>query len=137
MDPKDIEEMQASFASIYGRKAEFADRFYVHLFARMPEAEAMFVGDFAKQKEMFAAMLTYCLKGISDHKSLVHAGDALAKTHARFDLGAREAELAIDAMMAAFDDVLGGDLAPTQREVWRLAITRIAGLVLTDTSQEH
>jgi hypothetical protein len=60
MDPKDIEEMQAGFAAIYGRKAEFADRFYVHLFARMPEAEAMFVGDFTKQKEMFASMLTYC-----------------------------------------------------------------------------
>ncbi|WP_278922759.1 MULTISPECIES: globin domain-containing protein [Pseudophaeobacter] len=137
MDPKDIEEMQAGFAAIYGRKAEFADRFYVHLFARMPEAEAMFVGDFTKQKEMFASMLTYCLKGVSDHKSLIHAGDTLAKTHARFDLGTREAELAIDAMMAAFDDVLGGDLAPSQREVWRAAITRITGLVLADRSLEH
>jgi len=107
MKSLDIDLVQSSFAAIYARKAEIAERFYIHLFVLMPEAKAMFGDEFSKQKEMFASMLTYCIKGLADQSSLGHASSNLAKTHARFNLGTREADIAGNALMAALEDVMG------------------------------
>lgn len=128
MEARDIEEMRSSFTRIYARKAELAERFYVHLFALLPEVEPLFGDDFSKQKEMFASMLTYCLKGVANNQSLIHTADTLARTHARYHLGSRETALAGQAVMAALEDVLGSDLTPEQSAVWERAIADVMQL---------
>lgn len=130
MEAKDIEVMQASFATIYARKAELAERFYVHLFDLLPEVEPLFDNDFAKQKEMFASMLTYCLKGVANNQSLSHTGVTLAKTHARYGLGAHETKMAGKAVMGALQDVLGDDFSPEQCAVWGQAVQSVMQLIL-------
>lgn len=132
MEAKDVEEMQSSFSKIYARKAELAERFYVHLFVLLPEVEHLFGNDFSKQKEMFASMLTYCLKGVTNNQSMIHTGISLAKTHARYRLGPREIELAGKAVIAALQDVLGDDLTQAQGEVWEQAITGVMQLLLSE-----
>jgi hemoglobin-like flavoprotein len=132
MDASDIQEMQASFSKIYAKKAELAERFYVHLFTLLPEVEPLFDNDFAKQKEMFASMLTYCLKGVAHNKSLTHTGTTLAKTHARYGLGPRETEMAGRAVMAALQDVLGDELTSEQRDIWEEAVRGVMQLILAD-----
>lgn len=129
MEAQDIEVMQSSFAKIYARKAELAERFYAHLFALLPEVEQLFDGDFAKQKEMFASMLTYCLKGVANNQSMAHTGASLAKTHARYGLGAQETEMAGRAVMAALQDVLGDELSPEQVAVWKQAVQGVMQLI--------
>jgi hemoglobin-like flavoprotein len=129
MEGKDVKEMQSSFSKVYARKAQLTDRFYLHLFALLPEVETLFGGDFSKQKEMFAAMLTYCLKGVVNNQSLTLAGESLARTHGRYCLGPRETEIAGRAMMAALEDVLGPDLTPEQRVVWEQAIASVMQLL--------
>ncbi|MEP2715095.1 globin domain-containing protein [Pseudophaeobacter sp.] len=137
MESMDVKEMQSSFSEIYAKKAELAERFYVHLFDQMPEIEALFSDDFAKQKEMFASMLTYCLRGAVDNRSLIHAGDTLAKTHAQYNLGPREAEMAGKAVMAALVDVLGDDLSAAQAIVWQQAIARVMRMFLQGEEAEQ
>lgn len=136
MKATDIDLVQASFAAIYARKAEVAERFYIHLFSLMPEVEALFGRDFSKQKEMFASMLTYCIKGLADRNSLDLAGDGLAKTHARLRLGARETEIAGRAVMAALEDVMGETLNVEQRAAWQRAITRVMQMMDTSRSTQ-
>lgn len=133
MEGKDVKEMQSSFSKVYARKAQLTDRFYLHLFALLPEVETLFGGDFSKQKEMFAAMLTYCLKGVANSQSLPQARAGLVKVHARFNLGPREMELAGKAVMAALEDVLGNDLSTKQREIWEQAISGVMQLLLAET----
>ncbi|OIQ40331.1 MAG: hypothetical protein BM558_11495 [Roseobacter sp. MedPE-SW] len=136
MDPNDVDEMRSSFSTIFARKAELAERFYSHLFVHLPEVEELFGDDFSKQKEMFASMLTYCLKGVANSQSMPHAQAGLIKIHARFNLGSREMELAGKAVMAALEDVLGNDLSPKQRAVWEQAISGVMQLLLTETEAE-
>jgi|GEM_PF-1404074 len=133
MDPRDVDEMRSSFPTIFARKAELADRFYSHLFVHLPEVESLFGDDFSKQKEMFAAMLTYCLKGVANSQSLPQARAGLVRVHARFNLGPREMELAGKAVMAALEDVLGNDLSTKQREIWEQAISGVMKLLLAET----
>lgn len=131
MKAKDVELVESSFAAVYGRKAELTERFYIHLFTFMPEAEQMFGNDFSKQKEMFATMLTYCIKGLVDQRSLHLAGESLAKTHLRLQLGAREADIAGRAVMTALEDVMGAALSCEQKAAWQRAINRVMHLVVS------
>lgn len=130
----DIDLVESSFAAVYARKAELAERFYVHLFSLMPEAEALFGDDFSKQKEMFATMLTYCIKGLVARSSLGHAGTSLAKTHARLNLGPRETDIAGRAVMAALEDVMAENLTDEQRAAWQRAISRVLRMMVPEPS---
>jgi len=136
MEGNDVKEMQSSFSLIYARKAELAERFYVHLFELLPEVERLFGGDFAKQKEMFSAMLTYCLKGVANNQSMTHARDSLSLTHGRYNLGRQETALAGKAVMAALEDVLGNDLTREQVSVWEQAIAGVMDLLHAEPELE-
>lgn len=130
MEKSDIEELQSSFSTVFAHKGELAEQFYRHLFAKMPEVEAWFGDDFPKQKEMFAAMLTSCLKGMVSNQDLHEVGDKLTRVHSEFNLGPREMELAAQALMAALRDVLGKDLSPQQNAAWKRAADRVMGIMM-------
>ncbi|KIC24806.1 MULTISPECIES: globin domain-containing protein [unclassified Leisingera] len=127
MGPQEIQHVQQSFAGIFARKADLAERFYVHLFTRLPEARGMFRGNFVKQKTMLTAMITSCVRNLDDPRTLEDIGVQLAQEHAHLDLGPREAEAAKRALIAALRDVLGAELDPETEFAWASAISRVAG----------
>lgn len=129
METQDIDELQSSFSTVFAHKADLAERFYHHLFILLPEVKPLFGTDFLKQKEMFASMLTSCLKGMVSKQNLSHVGETLARVHAEFALGPKETDLAGKAMMAAFKDILGQDLTPAQSEAWQKAADRVMGMM--------
>ena len=127
MQPHEIQNVQQSFADIYVRKADLAERFYVHLFNCLPESRAMFRSNFVKQKTMLTTMIASCVRNLDDPRMLEEVGDQMAKAHAHLNLGPREAEAAKRALIAALRDVLGAELNPETEMAWAKAITQVAG----------
>lgn len=134
MKTTDIELVQSSFAAIYARKAELADRFYFHLFSQAPDVEHLFGSNFSKQKEMFASMLTYCIKGLTDQKNMDLVGGGLARVHARLNLGEREFAFARGALLASLQDVMGEKLSQEQSDAWTRAISRMMQMMVTTSA---
>lgn len=127
MEPREIQYVQQSFAGVFARKADLAERFYVHLFTRLPAARAMFRGNFVKQKMMLTAMIASCVRNLDDPRRLEEIGTRLSREHAHLDLGPRETEAAKRALIAALRDVLGEELDPATEFAWASAISRVAG----------
>lgn len=125
MKTADIDLVQSSFAAIYARKAELAERFYFHLFAQAPDVEHLFGRNFSKQKEMFASMLTYCIKGLADEENFRLVGRGLEKAHAGLNLGEREFTFARSALLVSLHDVMGEDLSREQSDAWTRAISQV------------
>ncbi len=131
MNYRDIEDIQISFSAAYARKAELGERFYLHLFRLLPETERFFAGDHSKKKEVFASMLTCCLKSMVNSQRPTHTCTTLATTYSRVGFGLREEEGASRALMAALDDVMGRDLSETQSAIWRRAVARVMRRMVT------
>ncbi|KIC19783.1 globin domain-containing protein [Leisingera sp. ANG-Vp] len=127
MNTQEIDCVQQSFAKVFARKAELAERFYVHLFARMPEARALFRGDFIKQKTMLTAMIAACVGNLEDGRTLQDLGKKLIEVHAHLNLDVRETEAAKRSLIAALRDVLGAELDPVTEAAWGRAIGLVAG----------
>lgn len=127
MRPQDIQSVQQSFAGIFARKADLAERFYVHLYTRLPEARRLFRNDFVKQKSMLTAMVAACVKNLDDRQALGELATQLLGTHAHLGLGARETEAAKRSLIAALRDILGADLDPETEAAWSRAISLVAG----------
>ncbi|MFY0311533.1 globin domain-containing protein [Leisingera sp. D0M16] len=126
MKPQEIQHVQQSFAGIFARKADLAERFYVHLFTRLPEARSKFRGNFVKQKAMLTAMIAACVRNLDDPHTLAELSERLVQEHAHLDLGPRESEAAKRALIAALRDVLGPALDPETEAAWASAISRVA-----------
>jgi len=129
MNTQDIRTVQQSFAGAYVRKADLAERFYVHLFTRLPEARGMFSGNFSKQKTMLTAMVAACVSNLDDQFTLEELAAQLARKHAPLGLTVQEAEAAKRALIAALRDVLGPDLDPQTEDAWGRAINLVAGMM--------
>ncbi|MBY6067290.1 globin domain protein [Leisingera aquaemixtae] len=125
MQPQDIQHVQKGLAAIFARKADLAERFYVHLFTRLPEARAMFRGNFVKQKAMLMGMIAACVRKLDDPQALAALSGQLLQAHAHLDLGARETDAARRALMAALRDVLGADLDLESEAAWNRAISLV------------
>lgn len=117
--------VQGSFARVFARKGEMTDRFYAHLFVLLPEAEPFFKDGFAHQKEMFASVLVSLVRSLSNPEEIDKMGDYLSARHARFKLDAEKMACAVEALMRALGDVLGGDLTAKEESAWRALATRL------------
>lgn len=130
MDSSDIALVQASFARIFARKAELTDRFYAHLFARMPEVESLFRGDFIKQKEMFATMLASTARSLSSYDSFAQLAGTLASSHARFKLSEAQMTNAAQSLEAALHEVMEGKLTSEEEAAWTRAIVKLTSTMV-------
>ncbi len=131
MDSSDIALVQSSFARVFARKAELADRFYAHLFTRMPEVESLFRGDFVKQKEMFATMLASTVRSLSNYESFSQLAQMLVQSHARFALSEVQMTNAAHSLEAALHDVMEGKLTPEEESAWTRAIVKLTSTMVT------
>lgn len=131
MDSTDIALVQASFARIFARKAELTERFYVHLFARIPKVEPLFHGDFVKQKEMFTTMLASTVRSLSNYASFTQLAEVLGKSHARFNLSQADMQNAAQSLVAALHEVMEGKLTPEEEVAWTRAITKLTSTMVT------
>ncbi|UWQ37748.1 globin domain protein [Leisingera aquaemixtae] len=127
MTPQEVQHVQQSFAGVFARKADLAERFYVHLFTRLPQARGMFRGNFVKQKAMLTEMIAACVRNLDDPATLAELSARLVQDHAHLNLGARESDAAKRALIAALRDVLGPALDPETETAWAGAISRVAG----------
>ncbi|WP_291729319.1 globin domain-containing protein [Leisingera sp. F5] len=130
MELQEVQHVQQSFAGVFARKADLAERFYVHLFTRLPEARGMFHGNFVKQKAMLMAMIAACVRNLDDPRTLAELSSQLHQAHTHLQLGARESEAAKRALIAALRDVLGPALDPETETAWTSAINQVAGAMI-------
>ncbi|NSY37805.1 globin domain-containing protein [Leisingera sp. ANG59] len=125
MDPRDVEIVNGSFASIFSQKAALADHFYKHLFIELPHVQPLFGGELAKQKEMFSIMLAAAVRSISDERDLGKLCEGLKSSHAAYGLGSMEAAKASKSLMQAFKDVLGSEFDKELEGAWERTIARL------------
>lgn len=130
MKSQQVALVQSSFARVFARKAELADRFYDHLFEALPEAKSLFRGDFIAQKEMFASVLASSLRSLSDPSGFEVLGQQLARSHARFRLTSAQMISAANALVAALEDVVADDLNADEIAAWSEAFTRLTEMMV-------
>lgn len=130
MKSPQIALVKSSFARVFARKAELADRFYCHLFEALPDARQLFKGDFVAQKEMFASVLAASLRSLSDPPGFEALGRQLARSHARFQLTAEQMKCAANALVAALDDVMADDLSADEIQAWSAAFNRLTEMMV-------
>ncbi len=120
-----------SFALVFRRKAEFAARVYDRFFALEPAARALFKPNLAEQRAKIAQALSLTVRAMSSQSELERLADGLARSHLRFQIGAREMGHMAQAILGAFDDCLGAGFTPEMRASWQAAFDRFLPLFLT------
>lgn len=121
----DARLVKASFTQVFARKAELTEHFYQNLFAELPEARAMFHGDFAMQKEMFARVLTTGLTSLGPDASLAELIERMVLKHRHLGLSGPHMYAAQKALVSAFQDVMGGRLSEAELSAWITAMRRL------------
>jgi len=117
--------LHASFATVFDRRKEIAERFYEHLFSHAPEARAMFSNDIERQKRMFASMLGEVVRCVETTGEFAERLEALAESHRHYRIPAALFEVAGRALKDALSDVLDGLLSSAEMQVWKRAAERM------------
>ena len=87
MTPKQIAQVQQSFAAVVPVADEAAALFYGHLFEIAPQLRPLFRGDIAEQGRKLMATLAVVVNGLTKLDAILPAASALAKRHV--DYGVR------------------------------------------------
>ncbi|MGC9368114.1 MAG: globin domain-containing protein [Paracoccaceae bacterium] len=113
--------LQASFAIVFDRKKDIANRFYENLFHSENETRALFSNNIERQKEMFASMLVEIVSCAETPEIFAAKVEALAEHHKRYNIPAAHFEVAGKALLDAFADELDALLSSTELRAWNRA----------------
>jgi nitric oxide dioxygenase len=127
--PEQIRQVEAVIARI-GDHPEFADRFYVNLFAAAPQTEGMF-SDVASQQRKLTDELAAMVALLNDLGTLDARAQELGARHRGYGVRSGHYRIARDVMAATLRDVLGDEFGPDQEAAWNNATSLITELMLS------
>jgi hemoglobin-like flavoprotein len=136
MTPEQITLVDETLASLRARMADVATDFYRRLFAAEPSLEALFTGDPARQRRIFARELEVVVSSIRDHEAFRSHAAALGARHRRYGVHAVDYGRARPALLAALASALGPGWNATVEEAWCLAYNLTAE-VMIGASDDH
>ena len=131
MEAQHIHKLKLTFRTIEPLSAQVAARFYSNLFSLAPELEKKFRNvDMATQGSMLLQALGIAVRGLERPDELRPVLASLGYRHSNYGVAADHYAVAIDALLTAFGDVLGGQFDSDLREIWRNLLSEVTALMI-------
>lgn len=121
MTPRQVELVQASWASVDPIAEAAAEIFYSKLFALDPSLRAMFRGDMREQGRKLMSMIAFAVRGLSRLETLVPGVQALGRRHAGYGVRDKHYETVATALLWTLHQGLGKAFTDEVREAWATA----------------
>lgn len=130
MTPRQIEQVQSSFAKVLPIAEQAAAIFYARLFELAPEVRALFKGDMTEQGRKLMGMLRTVVTTLDKPEVLVPVAQRLAERHVGY--GAQPAHYAVvgAALIDTLAAGLGDDFTPETRTAWEAAYGTLSGVMI-------
>jgi nitric oxide dioxygenase len=127
----DVDLLERSFARVKPRAAEFAEDFYADLFARSPQARALFAGtDMSEQRKKLMDSLVLVMENLENPDVLTGALRKLGQRHTQYGVQPEHYGLVGSSLLATFEKHLGTEWTPPVRQAWTDAYGAISGIML-------
>jgi len=127
----DVDALRASFGVVIDRQPDLTKVFYEELFARHPEARALFSRrPMAVQERMLAETLVAAMDHLEDPAWLSEQLAALGARHAEYGVTTEMYGWVAEVLLATLARAAGDAWSPAYEAAWRDALTAIAELML-------
>lgn len=127
----DVDLLERSFARVKPRAGEFAEDFYADLFARNPQARALFADtDMAEQRKKLMDSLVLVIENLENPEILTGALKRLGERHTAYGVQPEHYGLVGGSLLATFEKHLGAEWTPPVRQAWVDAYGAITGIML-------
>jgi hemoglobin-like flavoprotein len=118
MTPRQVTEVQASFAKVAPIADQAAALFYGRLFEMAPETRALFRGDMKVQRQKLMAALATVVGGLDRIEAVLPAARDLAKRHVAYGVEPGHYELVGAALLWTLEQGLGDEFTPELHTAW-------------------
>ena len=127
----DVDAVRTSFGLVIERQPDLTRVFYQELFARHPEARALFSRQpMEVQERMLAETLIAALDHLDDADWLRTTLSELGRRHSEYGVTDEMYGWVAETLLATLTRAAGDDWTPAYEAAWREALGAIAGMML-------
>jgi nitric oxide dioxygenase len=130
MTPKQVAQVQQSFAMVAPVAVEAAARFYGRLFEIAPHLRPLFRGDIAEQGRKLMATLAFVVNGLTRLDTILPAASALAKRHVDYGVRPDHYRPVGTALLWTLERSLGPQWTPDLAAAWTAAYTTLTDYMI-------
>jgi nitric oxide dioxygenase len=126
MTPKQIADVQRTFALVVPIKEKAAELFYGRLFSIDPSVKPLFKGDMVEQGRKLMAALATVVSGLTDLPRILPVAQNMGRRHAGYGVEERHYDSVGAALLWTLEQGLGKEFTPDVRQAWTAAYTTLA-----------
>jgi hemoglobin-like flavoprotein len=130
MTPKQIAQVQQSFAMVAPVADEAAALFYGRLFEIAPQLRPLFRGDMAEQGHKLMATLAVVVNGLTRLEAILPAASALARRHVDYGVRPDHYRPVGLALLWTLERSLGSQWTPDLAAAWTAAYTTLSDYMI-------
>jgi nitric oxide dioxygenase len=130
MTPKQVAQVQQSFAMVVPVADEAAALFYGRLFEIAPQLRPLFRGDIAEQGRKLMATLAVVVNGLTRLEAILPAASALAKRHVDYGVRPDHYRTVGVALLWTLERSLGPQWTPDLAAAWTAAYTTLSDYMI-------
>lgn len=130
MTPKQIAQVQQSFAMVAPVADEAAALFYGRLFEIAPQLRPLFRGDMAEQRRKLMATLAVVVNGLTRLEAILPAASALARRHVDYGVRPDHYRPVGLALLWTLERSLGSQWTPDLAAAWTAAYTTLSDYMI-------
>jgi hemoglobin-like flavoprotein len=132
MTPKQIAQVQQSFAMVAPVADEAAALFYGRLFEIAPQLRPLFRGDMAEQGHKLMATLAVVVNGLTRLEAILPAASALARRHVDYGVRPDHYRPVGLALLWTLERSLGSQWTPDLAAAWTAAYTTLSDYMIDE-----
>jgi hemoglobin-like flavoprotein len=132
MTPKQVAQVQESFATVARSADEAAALFYGRLFEIAPQLRPLFRGDVAEQGRKLMATLAFVVNGLSRLDVIRPAASALAKRHVGYGVRPDHYRTVGVALLWTLERGLGPQWTPELAAAWTAAYSTLSEYMIDE-----
>jgi hemoglobin-like flavoprotein len=130
MTPKQVAQVQQSFAMVAPVADEAAALFYGRLFEIAPQLRPLFRGDMAEQRRKLMATLAVVVNGLTRLEAILPAASALARRHIDYGVRPDHYRPVGLALLWTLERSLGSQWTPDLAAAWTAAYTTLSDYMI-------
>lgn len=130
MNTYQIDAIRTSFDAVSERSEDFADRFYVRLFAMQPMLRAILPRDHWQRERDLIAAVGMMVKGLGKLDSIQHPLMDFGAKAERTGISPHQYGLARQALVSALRETLDTQWSDDLEDAWTEALNTVASVVV-------
>jgi hemoglobin-like flavoprotein len=130
MTPRQVHEVQASFAKVEPIAEQAAALFYGRLFETAPEVRALFTADMDVQGRKLMTAIATVVHSLHDIDAVTPAVRDLAKRHVAYGVRPEHYEFVGAALLWTLEQGLGTDFTPAVNAAWAAAYGALSDMMI-------